>query len=129
MKFASIQNQEGNFIAPSINSTMAAVNAAAPTLPEGSQPWNTVSITNAPGADSYPLSSFSYLLLYKELSTNPSINEQKANALVEFVEWAITDGQQFAEPLGYVPLPQSVIDINEQTLKSLTFNGNPVLTN
>lgn len=129
MKFASIQNQEGNFIAPSINSTMAAVNAAAPTLPEGSQPWNTVSITNAPGADSYPLSSFSYLLLYKELSTNPSINEQKANALVEFVEWAITDGQQFAEPLGYVPLPQSVIDINEQTLKSLTFNGNPILTN
>lgn len=129
MKFASIQNQEGNFIAPSINSTMAAVSAAAPTLPEGSQPWNTVSITNAPGADSYPLSSFSYLLLYKELSTNPSINEQKANALVEFVEWAITDGQQFAEPLGYVPLPQSVIDINEQTLKSLTFNGNPVLTN
>lgn len=129
MKFASIQNQEGNFIAPSINSTMAAVNAAAPTLPEGSQPWNTVSITNAPGADSYPLSSFSYLLLYKELSTNPSINEQKANALVEFVEWAITDGQQFAEPLGYVPLPQSVIDINEQTLKSLTFKGNPVLTN
>ncbi len=129
MKFASIKKQEGNFIAPSINSTMAAVNAAAPTLPEGSQPWNTVSITNAPGADSYPLSSFSYLLLYKELSTNPSINEQKANALVEFVEWAITDGQQFAEPLGYVPLPQSVIDINEQTLKSLTFNGNPVLTN
>jgi phosphate transport system permease protein/phosphate transport system substrate-binding protein len=63
------------------------------------------------------------------MSTNPSIDEQKANALVEFVEWAITDGQQFAEPLGYVPLPQDVIDINEQTLRSITFNGNPVLTN
>lgn len=129
MNYASIQNQEGNFIEPSINSTMAAVSAAAPTLPEGSQPWNTVSITDAPGVDSYPISSFSYLLFYKELSTNPSINEQKANALVEFVEWAITDGQQFAEPLGYVPLPQAVININEQTLKSLTFNGNPILAN
>ena len=129
MKFASIQNQEGNFIEPSINSTMAAVSAEAPTLPEGSQPWNNVTITDAPGANSYPISSFSYLLLYKELSTNPSINEQKANALVEFVEWAVTDGQQFAEPLGYVPLPQSVIDINEKTLKSLTFNGNPILAN
>lgn len=129
MKYASIQNQEGNFIEPSINSTMAAVSASAPTLPEGSQPWNTVSITNALGANSYPISSFSYLLLFKELSTNPGIDEQKAKALVEFAEWAVTDGQQFAEPLGYVPLPQDIIDINEQTLRSITFNGSPVLTN
>jgi phosphate transport system substrate-binding protein len=63
------------------------------------------------------------------LSTNPSIDEQKAKAIVEFMEWAVTDGQQFAEPLGYVPLPQPVIDVNEATLKSLTFNGNPVLAN
>jgi ABC-type glycerol-3-phosphate transport system substrate-binding protein len=68
-------------------------------------------------------------LLYKDLSTNPSIDEQKAKAIAEFIEWAITDGQQFAEPLGYVPLPQSVVDVNEATLKSLTFKGNPLITN
>lgn len=129
MNFASVQNKEGNFITPSINSTMAAVNAAAATLPIGSQAWTNVTLTDPSGPDSYPISSFSYLLLYQDTSTNPSMNEQKAAALVEFIEWAITEGQKFAEPLGYVPLPQSVIDINEETLGSLTFNGNPLLTN
>jgi phosphate transport system substrate-binding protein len=129
MNYASIQNKEGNFITPSFNSTMAAVEAAAGTLPSGSQPWNNVTLTDPSGPNSYPISSFSYLLLYQDMSTNPNMNEQKAAALVEFIEWAITEGQQFAEPLGYVPLPQSVIDINEATLGSLTFNGNPLLTN
>ena len=108
---------------------MAAVSAEASTLPSGSASWSNVTITDPSGPDSYPISSFSYLLLYKDLSTNPSIDEQKAKAIAEFVEWAITDGQQFAEPLGYVPLPQSVVDVNEATLKSLTFKGNPLITN
>ena len=50
---------------------------------------------------------------------------EKARALAEFVNWAITDGQQFASPLHYVPLPESVVQHNQQTLKSLTFNGQP----
>ncbi|MDQ3083483.1 MAG: phosphate ABC transporter substrate-binding protein PstS [Thermoproteota archaeon] len=129
MNFASIQNKEGNFITPSFNSTMDAVSAAAATLPQGSESWTNVTLTDPSGPNSYPISSFSYLLLYKELSTNPSIDEVKAKAIVDFIDWAVTDGQQFAEPLGYVPLPQSVVDINEATLKSLTFNGNPILTN
>ena len=129
MNFASIQNKEGNFITPSFNSTMDAVSAAAATLPTGSEPWTNVTLTDASGPNSYPISSFSYLLLYNDLSTNPTVDEAKAKAIVDFVEWAVTEGQQFAEPLGYVPLPQSVVDINEATLKSLTFNGNPILTN
>jgi phosphate transport system permease protein/phosphate transport system substrate-binding protein len=79
----------------------------------------------APSADSYPIASFSYLLLYKELSTNIDTME-KAQALAEFVNWAITEGQQFASPLHYVPLPDSVVQHNQQTLRSLTFNGQPV---
>jgi len=129
MNYASVQNKEGNFITPSVNSTRAAVSAEASTLPSGSASWSNVTITDPSGPDSYPISSFSYLLLYKDLSTNPSIDEQKAKAIAEFIEWAITDGQQFAEPLGYVPLPQSVVDVNEATLKSLTFKGNPLITN
>ena len=129
MNYAAVQNQEGNFILPSVESTAAAVSAEASTLPSGSESWSHVTITDAPGSGSYPVSSFSYLLLYKDLSTNPSIDEQKAKAIAEFIEWAITDGQQFAEPLGYVPLPQSVVDVNEATLKSLTFKGNPLITN
>jgi phosphate transport system substrate-binding protein len=128
MNYATIQNKDGHFVLPSINSTMAAVEASASTLPKGSEPWTSVTITNAPGQNSYPISSFTYLVLYKELSANPSINAQKAKSVVGFINWAITDGQKYSKPLRYVPLPSSVVDLNKQTLNSLTFNGKPVST-
>jgi phosphate transport system substrate-binding protein len=144
MNYASLMNRAGNFVEPTLNSTQAAAQAAimnststttynngtAPSatigLPSGDQSWTRVTLLDAPGADSYPIASFSYLLLYKELSTNIDSME-KAEALAEFVNWAITDGQQFASPLHYVPLPDSVVQHNQQTLRSLTFNGQPVL--
>ena len=127
IKHAAIQNQAGNFVPASINSTEAAVAAAASALPAGDQPWTNVTVVNAPGADSYPLASFSYLLLDKELTTNPSLKDQiKAQNLVDFISWAITDGQQFAPDLGYVPLPDQVVQLNQETLKGLTFNGAPL---
>lgn len=128
MDYAFIENREGEFIEPSLASTSAAVAASAATLPRGDASWSGVSLTNAPGAESYPIASFSYLLLYKELSTNPSIDSlEKAQALVEFVDWAITDGQEFAEELEYVPLPDEVVALNHETLASLTFDGQPVM--
>ena len=144
MDYASLMNGAGNFVEPTPTSTQAAVqnaismndttttgnnnssNSATISLPGGDQSWTHVSLLDAPGADSYPIASFSYLLLYKELSTNIDSME-KAQALVQFVNWAITDGQQFASPLHYVPLPDSVVQHNQQTLRSLTFNGQPVL--
>ncbi|MDQ4014207.1 MAG: phosphate ABC transporter substrate-binding protein PstS [Thermoproteota archaeon] len=141
MDYASLMNRAGNFVEPTVNSTLAAVQAAiimnstastngtssaAIGLPGGDQSWTHVSLLDAPGADSYPIASFSYLLLYKEMSTNIN-NMEKAQALAQFVNWAITDGQQFASPLHYVPLPESVVQHNQQTLRSLTFNGQPVL--
>jgi phosphate transport system substrate-binding protein len=143
MDYASLMNGAGNFVEPTPTSTQAAVqnaismngttttgnnnssNSATISLPGGDQSWTHVSLLDAPGADSYPIASFSYLLLYKELSTNID-SMQKAQALVQFVNWAITDGQQFASPLHYVPLPDSVVQHNQQTLRSLTFNGQPV---
>jgi len=127
MKHAAIQNQAGNFIPASIDSTRAAVAAAAASLPKGDQPWTNVTIVNAPGADSYPLASFSYLLLYKELTTDPGLQDKnKAQSLVDFINWAITDGQQFAPDLGYVPLPDQVVQLNQETLRGLTHNGAPL---
>jgi phosphate transport system substrate-binding protein len=140
MDYASLMNSAGNFVEPTISSTQAAAQAAiimnsstanstgtsAVSLPGGDQSWTHVSLLDAPGADSYPIASFSYFLLYKELSTNIDSME-KAQALAQFVSWAITDGQQFASPLHYVPLPESVVQHNQQTLRSLTFNGQPVL--
>jgi phosphate transport system substrate-binding protein len=127
MKHASVQNQAGSFIQGSLDSTRAAVAAAAPSLPAGDQSWTNVTMVNAPGADSYPIASFSYLLLYKELTTNPGLNNQnKAQNLVDFINWGITDGQQFASELGYVPLPDQVVQLNQETLRGLTFNGAPL---
>jgi phosphate transport system substrate-binding protein len=141
MDYASLRNRAGNFVEPSLNSTQAAAqaaimnssssvngtdSAATMILPSGDQSWANVSLLDAPSSNSYPIASFSYLLLYKELSTNVDSIE-KAKAMAEFVRWAITDGQQFASPLHYVPLPDSVVQHNQETLRSLTFNGQPVL--
>lgn len=124
--FAFIQNKEGNFVEPSLASTNAAVQSYVATLPKGDGVWTDVTLVNAAGADSYPIASFSYLLLYKELSTDPNLNQGKAKALVDFISWAITDGQKTAESLDYVPLPDGVVKLNQDTLKSLTFNGQPI---
>ena len=126
-KYANIQNKESNFIKPSLESSAAAVSSFAPALPKGDASWKDISVVNAPGKDSYPISSFSYLLLYKDLSSNPSIDETKAKDMVDFISWAITDGQTFAPDLGYVPLPDEVVKLNQETLKSFTYKGSPVL--
>ena len=124
--FAFIQNKEGNFVEPSLASTNAAVQTYVASLPKGDGVWTDVTLVNAAGADSYPIASFSYLLLYKELSTDPNLDQGKAKALVDFISWAITDGQKTAESLDYVPLPDGVVKLNQDTLKSLTFNGQPI---
>lgn len=124
--FAFIQNKDGNFVEASLNSTMAAVQSYIASLPKGDAVWTNVSLVNAAGADSYPIASFSYILLYKELSTDPNLDQAKAKALVDFISWAITDGQKTAEGLDYVPLPDGVVKLNQDTLKSLTFKGQPI---
>ena len=128
MPYAYLQNQAGNFVEPTLESTKASVAETAANLPKGDASWEHVSVVNAPGSNSYPVASFSYLLLFKDLSTNPSIDKSKAKALVDFISWAITTGQQSAGALGYVPLPDQVIKLNQETLKSLTFQGKPLMS-
>ena len=124
--FAFIQNKEGAFVEATLASTMAAVQTYVSSLPKGDGVWTNVSLVNAPGADSYPIASFSYLLLYKELSTDPNLDQAKAKAVVDFISWAITDGQKTAQGLNYVPLPDGVVKLDQDTLKSLTFKGQPI---
>ena len=124
--FAFIQNKEGAFVEATLASTKAVVQSYVASLPKGDGVWTNVSLVNAPGADSYPIASFSYLLLYKELSTDPNLDQAKAKALVDFISWAITEGQKTAEGLDYVPLPEGVVKLNQDTLKSLTFKGQPI---
>jgi hypothetical protein len=67
-------------------------------------------------------------LLYKDLSTNPGVSKEEAEALVRFVSWAVTDGQQYSERLSYVPLPQTVVDHNLETLRGLTYEETSLAT-
>src|SRR6476620_1663948 len=124
--FAFIQNKEGKFVEPSINSTKAAVEANVASLPKGDGDWSNVTLVNAAGPNSYPIASLTYLLLYKEMSTDPNLDQAKAKALVDFISWAITDGQKMGPSLGYVPLTDGVVKIDQETLKSLTFKGQPI---
>jgi len=128
--YALVKNSAGKFIAPSLNSTQEAVSNApvAKNLPAGDQSWTKVSMLNSPGSNTYPIASFTYLLLPKDMSTNPDLDQTKAKALVDFISWAITDGQKLAANLGYVPLPAVVVKHNQDTLKSLTFKGTPLYT-
>ena len=128
--YALVKNSAGQFVAPSLNSTQAAVANAAivKSLPAGDKSWAKVQLLNSPGSSTYPIASFTYLLLPKDLSTNPSLDQTKAKALVDFISWAITDGQKLASKLGYVPLPAEVVKHNQDTLKTLTFKGTPLYT-
>ena len=126
MTYAYVKNREGNFVEPTIETISAAAAGAAPAMPRGDESWSDVSIVNAPGNDSYPISSFTYLLVYKDLSVIPGMTEVRAKALVDFLNWVIHDGQEYSTALLYVPLPDEVVKLNEDTIKLINYNGKPL---
>jgi predicted secreted protein with PEFG-CTERM motif len=128
MNHASVLNKAGNYIQGSLEATSAAVDVLSGTLPAGDASWENVSMLDAPGENSYPIASFSYALLYKDMSTNRSLNQQESEEIVRFVSWAVTEGQQYAPPLEYVPLPESVQEHNLVTLRSLTYGNTSLAT-
>lgn len=128
MTYASLRNAAGKYVSPSLASTAAAANAAAPELPAGHESWHGVEIVNAPGDDSYPIATFTYFLIYKEQNYRPDSNKSQALALVEFLWWCVHEGQDYLSDLAYVPLPSAVIALNERTLRGITWDGNPLLS-
>jgi phosphate ABC transporter phosphate-binding protein len=125
MSVAAVQNQEGEFVLPSLESTKIAAANAATKLPKPNEDWSTVSIVNAPGNGAYPIASFTYLLLYTDFGEIPNMSQEKGQAMVDFLYWAVTDGQQFAAELQYVSLPDDVVKMNIEALKQLNLKGTP----
>jgi len=124
MTVAKVQNPAGEYVLPTLNSTAAAAANSAPSLPSGAGDWANVSVLNAPGATSYPIASFTYLIVYKELNVEGSVMTQgRAQALVNFLWWVVHQGQAYAPGLVYVPLPQAVVTIDETAINSITLNG------
>jgi phosphate ABC transporter phosphate-binding protein len=123
--FAQLKNHDGNFVTPSLETTSAAAAAAGGALPSGDGDWSHVSILDAPGANSYPIASFTYILIYKELYNEQSkMNKSVAIALLDYLWWIVhADGQAYSDELYYAPLPATVVSVDEVTLNSITYKG------
>jgi len=102
VSYGAVQNMAGDFVTATVESVSAAAAEAVKSMPADFR----VSITNAPGKGVYPISSFTWLLLYE----NPK-DKAQAKVMVDFVKWALTDGQKFAPDLGYAPLPEAVVKL------------------
>jgi len=111
---AHIKNAAGSFIEPSIDAVTAAAAASAANMPDDLR----ISITNAAGAQAYPISSYTYILVYKNQK-----DAAKGKAIVDFLWWGIHDGEGFAKELLYAPLPPDIVKKAETKINSVTANG------
>ena len=108
--YGQVQNMNGKLVKASIESVTAAAAAAARQMPADYR----VSITNAPGDAVYPISSFTWMLFYQDPK-----DKAQAKAMVDFMKWALTDGQQFAGAMGYAPIPRNVVDMEMKSLDTI----------
>ena len=111
LPFAQVKNQAGTLVTPSLDSVTAAAAALVQSMPEDFR----VSITNAPGANAYPISGLTWLLVYEKQK-----DAAKGAKLVQFLKWMMHDGQKLATDLHYAPLPKEVITKEELALNKLT---------
>jgi phosphate transport system substrate-binding protein len=100
LPYGTVKNSSGEFIKASLAGVSAAAAGAAKSMPEDFR----VSITNPPGKDAYPISSFTWLLIPAQIQ-----DPAKKAAIKDFLTWMLTSGQQFCEPLAYAKLPKEVM--------------------
>jgi phosphate transport system substrate-binding protein len=119
MPFAIVKNKKGKYIVPSIASVTAAGNV---TLPADSK----IFITDTDAPDGYPISGFTWALVYKEQNYGGR-SLAKATEVIKLLWWNVHNGQQYAEPLFYAPLSGSALKVAEKILRSATYNGKAIL--
>jgi len=108
--YGRVQNATGDFVKASVDSVTKAAEAAAATLPADFR----VSITNAQGAGVYPISSFTWILMYQDPK-----DKAAGKAMVDFMRWALTDGQKYCADLGYAPLPAALVMLEQAALDTI----------
>jgi len=110
ISYGAVQNLAGEWVRASTETVSNAASAAAKSMPKDFR----VSITNAPGHNVYPISSFTWLLLQEA-----SKDVVRSKTMADFMRWALTDGQQYAPQLGYAPLPKEVVALEMEALKKV----------
>jgi phosphate transport system substrate-binding protein len=118
--YVSLQNLAGNFIAPSVESVSAAAQIDIPSD-------TRVMITNSPNPEAYPISAFTWIILYKEQAYNGR-NLNQATETLKFLQWLVSpEAQAVARQVDYAPLPDTAGKLANEILKSVTFDGKPIL--
>lgn len=112
-----VKNKSGNFVEPSIDAVTSAAAAAVASTPDDLR----VSITDAAGPTAYPISSYTYILVYQEQQ-----DQVKGKAVVDFLWWGIHDGEKFARDLLYAPLPDEIVKRAEAKINSIKSGGKPL---
>ena len=117
---ALLKNQSGNYIEPSIESISASAQAELPAD-------TRIMLTNSEDPNAYPISGFTWLILYKDQAYNKRTKAQ-AKATLEFLDWIIsTDAQGVASKVNYAPLPSKAAVQAKSILRSVTYNGEKLL--
>ncbi len=119
--FGAVKNRTGNFVLASLDSLKAAAELA--DFPADTR----VSLTDTPAANGYPIASFTWILVYRDLDKNKAIKSKaEAEALARLLGWIIHDGQQYNEALHYASLPEVAVKASEQNLAGLRWRGEPL---
>ena len=114
MKVASLRNKEGNFVVPTLEATSAAAASAAKSIPDDFR----VSLVDAPGKESWPIAGLTWLLVYKDQK-----DAAKGKALVQFLKWAVSDGQNMEAALDYASLPRALSEKVDKALRQISHGG------
>lgn len=112
LNYAKVKNASGEFVSPELESLTIAAAESVAEIPDDLRQ----SITNAKGKGAYPISSYTYLLIYENQK-----DAGKGKIMKEFLQWALSDGEKFAKDLGYAPLPDQVIQKANTLIASIKY--------
>lgn len=134
LQYAAIENPAGHFIVPTLTNTASAINdkLATTTLPAStSADWFNVSMVNANGSSDYPVATFIYLYVYQATDKGFSPTLPKSEVIVNWLDYVVSPTAQAladstAQELYYVPLPASVVSVDNSGIQTMTFNGAPI---
>jgi phosphate transport system substrate-binding protein len=119
MPVGAIKNKKGTFVSPNLESTSLAANVA---IPDDTR----VSLTDTDAQEGYPIAGFTWIIVFKEQNYNQRTID-KAQENVNLLWWMTHEGQKYGEPLNYAPLPEAAVKKAEVLIKSITFDGKPLL--
>lgn len=119
MAYGNIKNKAGKFVEPTLKAVSAAANVKIPDD-------TNVSLTNTDAADGYPISSFTWLIFYKEQNYDGK-SKERAETLAKLLLWTVNEGQKYVEPLQYSALSKDAQLKANKLVRSITFNGVPLL--